>query len=61
MHNNKKDFEALLEFLNKNSEYNGFEVDLKLAKIPNNDVENAFPFILQYLQKKYMEDIKQCV
>ena len=61
VHNNKKDFEALLEFLNKNSKYSGFEVDLKLARIPNDDVENAFPFMLRHLRKKYMEDIEQRV
>ena len=61
VHNNKKDFEALLEFLNENSEYSGFEVDLKLAKIPDDDVENAFSFMLRRLRKKYMEDIEQHV
>ena len=61
VYNNKKDFEALLEFLNKDSKYSGFEVDLKLVKILNNDVENAFSFMLRRLWKKYMEDQTTCV
>ena len=61
VHNNEKDFEALLEFLNENSEYSGFEVDLKLAKIPDDNVKHAFPFMLRHLRKKYMENIKQRV
>ena len=49
------------EFLNENSGYSGFEVDLKVAKIPDDDVKNAFPFMLRRLRKKYMEDIEQHV